>query len=143
MRNFISPILIFRNLASRSTKGPFPLNSPPPPPVARNEGGLKSVFLAFFKNVCLKDALPKIQAAFISPLLIFRNLAAMMLATSLCAQIWASPPPPPSPQIRAPPPPPPAHNESGLESAFVTLRFKNARLKEVLLKIQAQSAYNF
>src|SRR6218665_4187301 len=99
MRNFISPILIFRNLASRSTKGPFPLNSPPPPPVARNEGGLKSVFLAFFKNVCLKDALPKIQsqAAFISPLLIFRHLAAMMLATSLCAQIWASPATPPPP----------------------------------------------
>src|SRR6218665_898842 len=148
MQNFISPILIFRNLASRSTNEPLRLNyppppplhphttPPPPPPVARNEDGLKSVFPAFFKNVCLKDALPKIQAqaAFISPLLIFRNLAAMMLATSLCAQIWASSPTPPSLS---------AHNESGLESAFVTLRFKNARLKEVLLKIQAQSAYNF
>src|SRR6218665_2012980 len=108
MRNFISPILIFRNLASRSTNEPMRLNypTPPPPPVARNEGGLKSVFLAFFKNVCLKDALPKIQAAFISPLLIFRNLAAMMLATSLCAQIWASPPHPPPPP---PPPTPPRH----------------------------------
>src|SRR6218665_206848 len=114
MQNFISPILIFRNLASRSTNEPLRLNyppppplhphttPPPPPPVARNEGGLKSVFPAFFKNVCLKDALPKIQvqAAFISPLLIFRNLAAMMLATSLCAQIWASPPPPTPPPRR-------------------------------------------
>ena len=134
MRNFISPLLIFRNLASRSTNEPLRLNYSPV--VARNEGGLKSVFPSFFKNVCLKDALLKIQAqaAFISAILIFRNLAAMMLATSLCAQIWASSPTPPSLS---------AHNESGLESAFVTLRFKNARLKEVLLKIQAQSAYNF
>src|SRR6218665_3191859 len=95
MRNFISPLLIFRDLASRSTNEPLRLNYSPV--VARNEGGLKSVFPSFFKNVCLKDALLKIQAqaAFISAILIFRNLAAMMLATSLCAQVWASPPPPP------------------------------------------------
>src|SRR6218665_1522277 len=97
MRNFISPLLIFRDLASRSTNEPLRLNYSPV--VARNEGGLKSVFPSFLKRVCLKDALLKIQAqaAFISAILIFRNLAAMMLATSLCAQVWASATTPPHP----------------------------------------------
>lgn len=58
--------------------------------------------------------------------LIFRNAMMMMMMLScLCAQTWA------------------ASGTNELESTFVTLRFKNAYLEDVLLKIQEQSAFNF